>query len=119
MCTNHTNFSVERLLSNISSHSQQLKFLSECSDCSLKELNGSSEADFKYHGNSMPLNQTTQIEPTNAVQCENSDAVQVKRPLPMRPKPITIGKCLSVIYNYLLFIYHLCFNTDINPEKKI
>ncbi|XP_062550983.1 homeobox protein HMX3 [Armigeres subalbatus] len=91
MCTNHTNFSVERLLSDISSHSQQLKLLSDCSDCGLNELNDSNEADFTCPGSDRPIAQSAQFEPSPAVQSENSATIQIKRPLPMRAKPIAIG----------------------------
>lgn len=92
MCTNHINFSVERLLSDISSHSHQLRLLSECDDCGLKELSDSNEANCKSHGNNCLTTQPSSFEQTNAVQSENSDTVQIKRPLPMRVKPLSIGE---------------------------
>ncbi|XP_065082508.1 homeobox protein Dlx4a-like [Ochlerotatus camptorhynchus] len=91
MCTNHINFSVERLLSDISSHSQQLRLLTECGDCGLKELSDSNEANLKSRGINSYTTPPSNFEQTNAVQCENSDTVQIKRPLPMRVKPLSIG----------------------------
>lgn len=92
MCTNHINFSVERLLSDESSNSQQLRILDGCENYGLKDFSDSNEANFKSNGNNSITKQPSNEKHITAVQCKNPDRVLIKRPLPIKVKPFDIGE---------------------------